>query len=163
MILTPKSDQIKIVCNDIEFIQEKTFPFQHDLKRQSSIISHNEKMYIFCKGAPEIIFDLCSDKNESRIDIVTNLSKKGLRIIAMGYREIEKTEFFNRELLEKDLKYLGLMVFSNDLKAETTKIITELEQAKIPTAMITGDNLDTALAVGKECRILNENPIFTPV
>ena len=159
----PESDKIKIVRNDIEVIQEKTFPFQHDLKRQSSIVSHNEKMYIFCKGAPEIIFDLCDDKNESKIDIVTNLSKKGLRIIAMGYREIEETEFFNRELLEKDLKYLGLMVFSNDLKREAKKIITELEQAKIPTVMITGDNFDTAVAVAKECRILNGNPIFMPV
>ena len=158
-----ESDQIKIVGHDVKIIQEKTFPFQHDLKRQSSIISHNEKMYIFCKGAPEIIFDLCSEKNQSRIDIVTNLSKKGLRIIAMGYREIEKTEFFNRDILERDLEYLGLMVFSNDLKGATTKIITELEKAKIPTAMITGDNLDTALAVAKECKILNENPIFIPV
>ena len=161
--LISDSNAMKLSSGKVSIIQEKTFPFEHDLKRQSSLISRGENRFIFCKGAPEVIFELCKEDLHSKKELVKKLSEKGLRIIGMAYREVHKNDDVDQESLEKDLGYLGLMIFSNDLKNESTKIIAELEGANIPTAMITGDNLDTAVAVGKHCGILNEKMLIIPV
>ena len=50
----------------------------------------------------------------------------------------------DRDTVEKDLEFLGLVVFENCLKPQTTLIIDELKSANIRTIMCTGNNILTA-------------------
>ena len=61
-----------------------------------------------------------------------------------------------REDVEKDLTFLGLLVMQNKLKSATIKALAELNEADIRTIMATGDNMLTAISVGRKCGIVQE-------
>jgi cation-transporting ATPase 13A3/4/5 len=61
-----------------------------------------------------------------------------------------------RERLENDLEFLGLIIMENRLKPETCDVIKRLKAANIRTIMCTGDNILTALSVARDCDMINE-------
>ena len=61
-----------------------------------------------------------------------------------------------RENIEKDLEFLGLIVMENRLKPESKPTIERLKAANIRTIMCTGDNLLTALSVARDCGLISE-------
>ena len=66
-----------------------------------------------------------------------------------------------RQEAESDLRFLGLLIFINKLKPETTQAIKELRDANIKTIMATGDHGLTAISVAKECKIINADvPVY---
>ena len=52
------------------------------------------------------------------------------------------------------MEFLGFLVMQNKLKPVTVNIIQTLNEAKIRTIMATGDNVLTAISVGRECNII---------
>ncbi|CAD7928024.1 unnamed protein product [Amoebophrya sp. A25] len=70
-----------------------------------------------------------------------------------------------REELEKDLTFLGLLYFRNELKPCTTSAIEELREGGVLNVMVTGDNLWNGLHIAKKCGILHRQdsscrPVF---
>lgn len=66
-----------------------------------------------------------------------------------------------REEVEGDLNFLGFLIMQNKLKPVTTSVIETLNEAKIRTIMATGDNVLTAISVGRECNIIDaESEVF---
>jgi cation-transporting P-type ATPase 13A2 len=69
----------------------------------------------------------------------------------------------DREVVESDLRFLGIIVFENKLKPGTAPAIATLRAAHIPTRMVTGDNVRTAISVGRECGMIQPMArIFLP-
>lgn len=58
--------------------------------------------------------------------------------------------------METNLTFLGLIILENRLKEETTPNISLLQLANIRTVMVTGDNILTAISVGRECGVVDE-------
>jgi len=58
--------------------------------------------------------------------------------------------------MEKDLTFLGFLIMQNKLKPVTVKALAELNEADIRTIMATGDNMLTAISVGRKCGIIKE-------
>ncbi len=56
-----------------------------------------------------------------------------------------------------NLKFLGFLVFQNKLKKQTIPTLQELRSTDVKTVMATGDNLQTAIAIGKECGIIGSS------
>ena len=69
----------------------------------------------------------------------------------MNYKEIQTAK---RDDVENDLTFLGLLIMQNKLKTVTASAISELNKANIRTIMATGDNMLTALSVGRKCGII---------
>ena len=68
-----------------------------------------------------------------------------------------------REAVESDLRFLGLIIFENKLKPGTAPAIATLRSAHIPTRMVTGDNIRTAVSVGRECGMISQScRVFLP-
>jgi len=59
--------------------------------------------------------------------------------------------------VEKDVTFLGFLIMQNKLKGATIKSINELNEADIRTIMATGDNMLTALSVGRKCGIVKDH------
>lgn len=83
----------------------------------------------------------------------------------MAYKEIKKSldeiSRMERQEAESDLRFLGLLIFINKLKPETTQAIKDLRDANIKTIMATGDHGLTAISVAKECKIINADvPVY---
>lgn len=73
--------------------------------------------------------------------------------VNMKYLSSQK---ITRDEVECDLNFLGLLIMQNKLKPPTKGVIEQLNKANIRTIMATGDNVLTAISVGRECKIIDE-------
>jgi len=150
--------------NRWQIIEE--IPFSTQTKRMtiktqdSKIKSQN---YIFSKGAPESILEICDFiQIGQKIKPLTPVKKKeieaefqkfahkGLRIIAFSY----KTS--NEEILENKQIFLGFVGIADPVRPEVKEAVEKAKKAGIKVVMITGDNELTAEAVGIETGIIKK-------
>lgn len=146
----------------------KEFEFDSNLRRMSCLVENNSYQLVFVKGAPEMIMDISNRDSlpDDYLEMLYNYTNNGYRVIACGYKVVNKrkakTELM-REEAESELNFLGFIIFENKLKLETTPTIKELRNADIRTVMCTGDNILTAISVGRQCGILKEDErIYVP-
>ena len=89
-------------------------------------------------------------------------TQKSYRVLAVAYRTLPgmsytKVQRAQREELETNLIFLGLVAMKNNLKECTIETMDVLHSANIRTLMATGDNLITALSVAQECHLIDKN------
>lgn len=139
----------------------RIFEFDNNLRRMSVITKKsNGKGYrVFVKGSPESIHDLLAEVPEDYDDTVKDHALDGLRVISLAYKEIPDLNISRNEA-ESGLIFIGLIVFANKLKNETKSTLKELNKVGIKTLMATGDNILTAVSVGRQAKIIDK---FTPI
>ncbi len=118
----------------------------------------------FYKGAPEK-FLAASQKclnaagEEQAIDLeklgekIDELAAKSMRLLAFGYSEQELTE----NQLNPDLTIVGFFGIRDDVRPEAREAISEVQNAGIQVVMITGDRLETAVAIAKDAGLLKNS------
>ncbi|XP_066458088.1 probable cation-transporting ATPase 13A4 [Eleutherodactylus coqui] len=142
------------------------FPFASSLQRMSVItrVIGESNMALFMKGAPEMVVRFCKPETVpnrfcKELDYYT---VQGFRVIGLAYRSLQekglpKFSDIDRDVVECDLTFLGLLVLENRLKPETNSALQELIEANIRVVMVTGDNLQTAVTVGKKSGMIPSN------
>ena len=129
---------------------------KEDIKEENK---NNEKKYIFLqKGAPDIVTNLCSTSSlppnyKEKID---ELSQKGYRVLALAYKDIPDINLETKKI-EKDMIFLGFLIFDNPLKKGVKKTIKDLLITNYKLSIITGDHLLTAINIGYQSGILPKN------
>ena len=83
-------------------------------------------------------------------ELLELFSIKGFRILALAYKYITEEEYhkINRNDSEKNLNFLGFLLFLNPLKTDSNKVILSLINSKINCKIISGDNINTTIDVG---------------
>jgi len=148
---------------DIEVGILRQLPFSSSVQRMSVVTRRlgANHFVLYAKGSPEMISSLCRKDTlpENFSTVLMKYTEKGYRVLALAKKNLHmsfvKAQRAPREELEKDLKFLGLLVMSNMLKPETSNIIRTLSAANIRSVMVTGDNMLTALSVARECLMIN--------
>jgi cation-transporting ATPase 13A2 len=148
----------------------KRFDFDSKLARMSVIVKNKKdnSWRSFTKGAPEYIRRLCNQDSVPSTfhDILKKYTERGLRVIALAYRDLYDVDYYDimslkRENVECELKFLGFVLLNNELKPETIPTINTLHNARIKTAMATGDNPLTSISVARECGIIDSSlPVY---
>ncbi|EAR86806.2 E1-E2 ATPase family protein (macronuclear) [Tetrahymena thermophila SB210] len=148
--------------NELQVI--RMFEFSSDIQTMSCVAYDSEKnqYQLFLKGSPEKVQELCDQSTipNNFQSLQNSLSIKGFRIIAMAHRQLNSRDEGKqspRESLEKQLNFLGFLIFENKLKDDTSEAIQSLKEAQIECKIISGDNPLTTLQAGVECGILNGN------
>lgn len=109
----------------------------------------------FVKGSPEKIRELCLPETLPRNfdEILELYTECGYRVLALAAKNLEisylKSQKITRDEIEYDLTFLGFLIMQNKLKVVTKSVIETLNQANIRTIMATGDNVLTAISVGR--------------
>lgn len=142
-------------------------PFDSDRKMMSTINKYDECIKILTKGSFDSIINCCTkiyengnidNLNENKKQELKNkekeLSNKAYRILAFAFKEI-KSEY-NLDNLENDLIFVGMSLMIDPPRLDVKESINECKLANIKPIMITGDSLDTAIAISKEIGILND-------
>jgi len=141
-------------------------PFDSD-KKYMVTLHHdkNDKKTIYYKGAPEKILGQSSridldgkiegltPKRRSKIQReYEQLSREGLRILALAYRSVEKNykSMHQDEKLFSDVVFVGFVGIKDPLRQEAAVTIEQCKQAGIRPIMLTGDHKLTAQAIAKE-------------
>ena len=149
-------------------------PFDSGRKMMSTVHLNKEmdlvksKYVQFTKGAPDVVLRNCTHiMTETGIvpltdDLADKIRKenarmagKALRVLSLAMRtyESEPNDFASGEL-EHDLTFVGLVGMIDPIRPEVKAAVSECWQAGIRPIMITGDQLDTAVAIGKDLGII---------
>ena len=164
IVKPPKGNSFTQNMNEISEIGiVQQYQFSSSLQRMSVIVrAHGSETFrAYTKGSPEMILSLSRPETIPK-DIMFCLkgyTEQGYRVIAMGRTVLSessnKITKLPRDAVEQNLEFLGLVVMENRVKAPTIPVIKELRTATIHVVMITGDNIQTAVSVAKECGILS--------
>jgi magnesium-transporting ATPase (P-type) len=142
-------------------------PFNFERKRMTTVHKLDGDVYVYTKGAPRNILDVCSkilvdgeveeltDEKmmlaESRIREFAN---EGLRVIAVAYRKLRRSAYSKSEEVEKDMVFVGLAAMRDPPRLEVKEAVIKAKQAGIKTVIITGDYGPTAQVVAQEVGIV---------
>ncbi|XP_021361034.1 cation-transporting ATPase 13A2-like isoform X2 [Mizuhopecten yessoensis] len=143
----------------------RQFTFSSNMQRMSVITRElgKEHMELYCKGAPEKIISLCvsSTVPTDIKEILQSYTLQGHRVIALAWRPLDpkltwhQSQRISRDKVEKDMTFLGLIVMQNKLKPQTRPVIRKLIAANIRCVMITGDMIETAMSVARNCGMVS--------
>ncbi len=145
---------------------EDILPFSFERKRMSTIHVVKNDVYVYTKGAPRNILDLCtkvlangkveelSQENMMIIESkIHEFANQGLRLIAVAYKKVPSSQY-KKEEAEKDLVFMGLAAMRDPPRAEVKEAVLKAQQAGVKTVIITGDYGPTAEAIAKEVGIV---------
>ena len=162
---------------NIEDIQKKKkliieLPFDSDRKLMSAIYEDNKKYYIYTKGSLENLINRCKyvllggkkekltkEIKNKYLDIEKEYSHEALKVLSFAYKEV-KNKYNNEEDYfkeENDLILVGLVALKDPARKNVKEAIQTCRDAGIRPIMLTGDNLETALAIGKEVGIISSD------
>ncbi|GET86065.1 vacuolar-type ca2+-ATPase, putative [Leishmania tarentolae] len=147
------------------------FPFTSDRKRMSAVVRQEGGTLLHhVKGGPDRILPLCDRyvnetgdevpmTDEARAHIaqqVKKLADMANRTIGVAYAVLDGTELPETEPTEK-LVWLSLLGIQDPLRPEVTEAVAKCQAAGVTVRMCTGDNIDTAVAISRQCGIFNRS------
>lgn len=144
--------------------------FDQALKRMTTVCASRQPDYyhIFTKGAPEHVLELCqqihlhgqdlpldTDRKQIIRQAITDLARRGLRVIALADRLEHNGHALNRTEAEANLIFVGLFGIMDPPREDVAPAVHQLQQAGIRTVMVTGDNPVTAYAIAQSVGIID--------
>ena len=148
--------------------QISAIPFESDWGYMATLHRDQDKKYIFVKGAPEKVVNMCTecmlgngDKMKIIMRVADNLAKDGLRVLAMAFKEVSPD---TKEINHQDITGLtvaGLQGLIDPPREEVIEAIAGCRRAGIRVIMITGDHAVTAQAIARKLGIGDSDPKVT--
>ena len=153
----------------------KQIPFDSNKKRMTTFVKEKDGIYkLYTKGGAENIKHYCKyyinpktgEKKELNHQILENLEKKiekannnMLRTIYICYKDIKEKDFDNisEEIDSNDLILLALFGIRDTIRKGVKEAVLKCKEASINVIMVTGDNIQTAHSIAKECNIIDQN------
>lgn len=146
------------------FIQVHEYPIGGKPPKMTHIFKNdNGEVIIAAKGAVEGII---KQSKLSLVDIQlieeesANYARKGYRVLAVGKSSWEN-EIWPLSQEDFVFEFLGLIAFQDPPKERITETIKNFRQAGISVKMITGDHVETALAIAKQIELDHRDTILT--
>lgn len=146
-------------------------PFDSGRKMMSVVVKGlDDGFEQFTKGAPDVVIGLCThvydngqvtpmtdERREQILAANKAMADQALRVLALASRTYSEIPGdFAPEALEHDLVFCGLSGMIDPVRPEVTAAIVEAKEAGIRPVMITGDHIDTAVAIAKDLGIVSD-------
>ncbi|KAL0489753.1 phospholipid-transporting ATPase [Acrasis kona] len=155
--------------------------FSFERKCMSIIVKDRETdlIHLFCKGADSVLLPKLIQKgNTNALDFFSN---QGLRTLVVAHRQISPQEYDewyvnhyvpasthigverallmqeSMQLIEINLNLLGVTAIEDKLQEQVPETIEKLCKAGVKVWMLTGDKQETAVVIGRSCRILQQD------
>ena len=146
-------------------------PFDSTRKLMSTVHVSGSGCIQYTKGAPDVLIGKCAyyiDSDGRRVPMTDEyraeilrankaMADRALRVLACAERVWDaKPVNFEPETLEQELCFMGLCGMIDPVRPEVVDAIAECREAGIRPIMITGDHIDTAVAIANELGILTD-------
>ena len=156
---------------DVEHPRVGEAPFDSGRKMMSVVVEEADGTFEqYTKGGPDVVLSRCThvydngeivpmtdERREQILAANKAMADQALRVLALSSRTYtEKPSDFSPEALEHDLVFCGLSGMIDPVRPEVTAAIAEAKEAGIRAVMITGDHIDTAVAIAKDLGIVTD-------
>ena len=156
---------------DVEHPRRGEAPFDSGRKMMSVVVEEADGTFEqYTKGAPDVVIGLCTkiydgekvvpftDQRKREVLAANKaMADEALRVLALASRTYDALpDDCSPEALEHDLTFCGLSGMIDPVRPEVTAAIAEAREAGIRPVMITGDHIDTAVAIAKELGIVED-------
>ena len=156
---------------DVEHPRVGEAPFDSGRKMMSVVVEEADGTFEqYTKGGPDVVLSRCThvydngelvpmtdERREQILAANKAMADQALRVLALSSRTYtEKPSDFSPEALEHDLVFCGLSGMIDPVRPEVTAAIAEAKEAGIRAVMITGDHIDTAVAIAKDLGIVED-------
>lgn len=157
---------------EVKSLRIMEIPFDSERKLMSSINQDDQEVYLYVKGSMDAILKRSSsilidgkvrkitDEDKQVLDAKEKeYSNKALKVLAFAYKRIDKhiqaDEDYQKE--ENNLTFVGLIGFKDPAHMDVKAAIKTCKEAYIGVYMITGDNIETGVAIAKEVGIIDSD------
>ncbi|MBE7068554.1 MAG: cation-translocating P-type ATPase [Clostridiales bacterium] len=145
-------------------------PFDSNRKMMTTFHPKEGEVVQYTKGAPDVVIDRCShclqngqivpmtEEIKSQIETANkNMADRALRVLACAERVWAKLpDEYESETVEIEMCFTGLCGMIDPVRPEVKQAIEQCREAGIRPIMITGDHVDTAVAIANELGILSD-------
>jgi potassium/sodium efflux P-type ATPase len=147
--------------NSREYPRVDTIPFESEHKFMATLQhDHSGHGFIYLKGAPEQVLEMCSKERRDGDDYPINLefwkgqinaiARQGQRTLALAYKAVGDRREMHFEDVKSGLTLLGLLGLIDPPREEAITALASCRTAGIKVKMITGDHGLTATAIGEQ-------------
>ncbi|KAF5737674.1 putative calcium-transporting ATPase 11 plasma membrane-type [Tripterygium wilfordii] len=146
-------------------------PFNSVKKKMSVLVVPPEGgLRAFCKGASEIVLKMCdkvvddsgeavllSEEQERNVsDVINGFASEALRTLCLAFKDLDDTSDKN-SIPEDGYTLIAVVGIKDPVRPGVKEAVQTCLAAGITVRMVTGDNINTAKAIAKECGILTED------
>jgi len=148
-------------------------PFESEHRFMATLHhSHTGDSFIFLKGAPERVLEMCSRQkaadHEQPLDKdywlkrVEEMARQGQRVLAMAVKPVTRNQVeLSFSDVEDDLIMLGMFGLIDPPRDEAIEAVQACHGAGIRVKMITGDHAATARAIAQQLSLVNSDNVLT--
>lgn len=148
----------------------KQLPFSTERKMMATLAEVDGETYLFVKGAPEIVMKKCIIEDRMQRQSVEELDEwqhKAMRTLAFGYKKIEASIMRTSRtstaevvaLLDaNDLQLQAIAAIADPIRPDVPAAVQECRHAGIEVKVVTGDTAATALEIGKQIGVFEDEP-----
>ena len=141
-----------------QVLTESEIPFSTERKYMATTVADKSsgKRFLFLKGAPEIVFSMCSNTpgvTPGELDeLLRGYQNQAMRTLGFAYKELSADEkgIEDGVLTEEGLIFLGIVAIADPVRAEVPEAVREVKKAGIDIKIVTGDTPGTAKQIGRE-------------
>ncbi len=137
-------------------------PFDSDRKISTTLNRIGNGVYILCKGSMDSLIEkvnLSDEEKKDVLDKVKNFSKRALRTLGFAYKKLDYIPQNIKELEkeENNLSFAGILGMIDPPRESVKESVLLCKRAGIRPIMITGDSIDTAIAIAKSVGIISND------
>ena len=148
----------------------KQLPFSTERKMMATLAEVDGETYLFVKGAPEIVMKKCVIEDRMLRQSAEELDEwqhKAMRTLAFAYKKIEASIMRTSRtstaevvaLLDaNDLQLQAIAAIADPIRPDVPAAVQECRHAGIEVKVVTGDTAATALEIGKQIGVFEDEP-----
>ncbi len=143
----------------------KQLPFSTERKFMATLAEVDGQQYLFVKGAPEIVMKKCVFEDREQKQALGELSEwqhKAMRTLAFAYKKVDAeasadvNAIFEQVLEAADLQLQAIAAINDPIRPDVPAAVKECRQAGIEVKVVTGDTAATALEIGKQIGVFED-------
>ena len=148
----------------------KQLPFSTERKMMATLAEVDGETYLFVKGAPEIVMKKCIIEDRMLRQSAEELDEwqhKAMRTLAFAYKKVETSIMRTSRtstaevvaLLDaNDLQLQAIAAIADPIRPDVPAAVQECRHAGIEVKVVTGDTAATALEIGKQIGVFEDEP-----
>lgn len=148
----------------------KQLPFSTERKMMATLAEVDGETYLFVKGAPEIVMKKCIIEDRKLKQTAEELDEwqhKAMRTLAFAYKKVETSIMRTSRtstaevvaLLDaNDLQLQAIAAIADPIRPDVPAAVQECRHAGIEVKVVTGDTAATALEIGKQIGVFEDEP-----